>query len=245
MSVRDDVRRLLATGLSVNEVAARLGLAPNTVAYHRNRRERRATPVSDLRHTVGRVSTRDEVARLLAQGVAKAEIARRLGVTKATVSYHVGRLGGPVDERAARRYDWAAVQAYYDCGFTKRECEAAFGFSSASWHEAVRRGDIVARSRRIPDDELFVKGVRRNRLHLKLRLLKTGRCAVCGLSSWQGAPLSLALHHRNGDRLDHRIENLELLCPNCHSQTDNFAGRNRNLRLVKPAAGEDEDEDAA
>jgi 5-methylcytosine-specific restriction endonuclease McrA len=36
----------------------------------------------------------------------------------------------------------------------------------------------------------------------------------------------MALHHINGDRLDNRLENLELLCPNCHSQTETFAGRN-------------------
>jgi hypothetical protein len=44
--------------------------------------------------------------------------------------------------------------------------------------------------------------------------------------------LSLALHHRNGDGEDNRLENLELLCPNCHSQTDTFAGRNRRARAA-------------
>lgn len=239
VSIRDEVRRLLASGLNVSEVASRLGVAPNTVAYHRDWQEPRTIPVSDLRYTVGRVATRDEVAKLLAEGVAKADIARRLGVTKATVSYHARRLGEPVDDRAARRYDWVAIQAYYDCGFTKRECEHAFGFCSYSWHQAVKRGDIVARPRRMPDQEFFVKGVRRSRGQLKSRLLEAGirkpACAVCAISTWHGAPLSLSLHHVNGDRMDHRIENLELLCPNCHSQTDNFAGRKRGLRVVAPS----------
>jgi 5-methylcytosine-specific restriction endonuclease McrA len=66
---------------------------------------------------------------------------------------------------------------------------------------------------------------------LKLRLLsaglKHGRCEECGLSEWRGKSLSLQLHHINGDRHDHRFENLRLLCPNCHSQTHNFGARNR------------------
>jgi len=47
-----------------------------------------------------------------------------------------------------------------------------------------------------------------------------------------GDPLALALHHVNGDNCDDRLENLALLCPNCHSQTENFAGRNVRSRKV-------------
>jgi hypothetical protein len=65
---------------------------------------------------------------------------------------------------------------------------------------------------------------------LKKRLLEEGlltwRCSLCGIDAWRGHPLSLQLDHINGDRWDNRLENLRLLCPNCHSQTDTFAGRN-------------------
>jgi 5-methylcytosine-specific restriction endonuclease McrA len=40
----------------------------------------------------------------------------------------------------------------------------------------------------------------------------------------------VALHHINGDRLDNRLENLQLLCPNCHSQTSTYSGRNGHRR---------------
>lgn len=56
--------------------------------------------------------------------------------------------------------------------------------------------------------------------------LKENKCEICGLSEWQGKHLVCELHHINGDSTDNRIENLLILCPNCHSQTDNFRSRN-------------------
>ena len=47
----------------------------------------------------------------------------------------------------------------------------------------------------------------------------------------------MALHHINGDRLDNRLENLTLLCPNCHAQTPNFSGRNRKVGRLQVASG--------
>jgi len=52
-------------------------------------------------------------------------------------------------------------------------------------------------------------------------------CSNCDLIDWLNQPLSLQLDHKNGNRCDNRLENLRFLCPNCHSQTPNFCGRNR------------------
>lgn len=59
--------------------------------------------------------------------------------------------------------------------------------------------------------------------------LKENRCEVCGISSWNGKLLNCQLHHINGNHLDNRLENLQILCPNCHSQTDNYC-RNANTK---------------
>ena len=184
------------------------------------------------------VETRELVSFLLRQGMSKSVIARTLGVTKSTVSYHARRLGEPVDERGARRYDWSLIQQYYDEGHSVRECIAQFGFSSQTWHAAVQRGAIVPRIHPMPLERLLVADTYRSRHNMKLRLLgegvKENRCEECGLTEWLGRPLSMALHQVNGDGRDNRLENLRLLCPNCHSQTDNFSGRGRRTLRVVP-----------
>ena len=64
---------------------------------------------------------------------------------------------------------------------------------------------------------------------LKKKLIEEGykedKCESCGLVEWLGVKLSLELHHKDGDRFNNKFENLEILCPNCHSITPNFRGR--------------------
>jgi 5-methylcytosine-specific restriction endonuclease McrA len=66
--------------------------------------------------------------------------------------------------------------------------------------------------------------------------LKTECCEGCGLTEWCGKPIPLQLHHVNGDGRDQRLENLQLLCANCHSQTDNWGGRNVRRRATQTSA---------
>lgn len=71
-----------------------------------------------------------------------------------------------------------------------------------------------------------------SRAGMRKRILRENliehKCSECGISEWRGKKLSLHLDHINGDRWDHKIENLRFLCPNCHSLTETYTGKNKN-----------------
>lgn len=91
------------------------------------------------------------------------------------------------------------------------------------------KASLAKRNR--PLEEILVENSNyTNNSSLKKRLLEEGllkyECYECHISEWNGKPLSLQLDHINGNNSDNRLENLRFLCPNCHSQTETFSGRN-------------------
>ena len=108
---------------------------------------------------------------------------------------------------------------------------ARLGLSTEHWlGQAWRRGATTSVRTPIPIDELLVAGRHVNSPRFKKRLISVGllvaRCDECGIAEWRGQPAPLQLDHINGDRTDNRLENLRLLCPNCHAQTDTYCGKN-------------------
>lgn len=185
----------------------------------------------------------DAIQRSYDRGCTVGECRKAFGITFQTWAKAVsaGRLRlrpGPFAD-GRKRFDWQAIQADYDRGRTFYQCMERFGFSRCAWHKAVRRGEIRPRPLGRPLAEI-VRG-HGSRANVKRRLLKSGllqnRCQECGLTEWLGSPLSIQIDHVNGVRDDHRLENLRMLCPNCHSQTETFGHRRRpNRQLLQDPA---------
>ena len=84
----------------------------------------------------------------------------------------------------------------------------------------------------IADTEAFIQNSTLARHVIKKRIIRDNlldyKCSCCGLTDyWNGKKLSLQLDHINGINNDNRLENLRFLCPNCHSQQDTYASKNR------------------
>ena len=97
-----------------------------------------------------------------------------------------------------------------------------------AWSKGKKIGNQCTKKIELKD--ILVKNSTYQTNRLKKRLIAEGyklhKCECCGNTEQNGKPIPLELHHKNGDHFDNRLENLEILCPNCHAQTDNYCGKN-------------------
>jgi Zn finger protein HypA/HybF involved in hydrogenase expression len=98
-------------------------------------------------------------------------------------------------------------------------------FSGKGW----RKGSTSPVVKPTPLENILVKNSAYQSAKLKKRLVSAGikleKCENCDLTQWLGNKIPLELHHSNADKTDNRLENLIVLCPNCHSFTDNYRGK--------------------
>lgn len=103
-------------------------------------------------------------------------------------------------------------------------------FRGQTWNKGLYWTDYTSYNKL---DDILKDNVNFRATTLKNRLVKEGlkeyKCEKCGnKGEWMGEKFTLELHHINGNHFDNRLENLQILCPNCHSQTKTF--RNKSER---------------
>ena len=84
--------------------------------------------------------------------------------------------------------------------------------------------------------EEYIQGTNVKSPILKAKLIRDGlkkdECEICGVSTWQGVKLPLELHHKDGDHFNNQFDNLQILCPNCHSIQEGNSGANAGKYTV-------------
>ena len=88
-------------------------------------------------------------------------------------------------------------------------------------------------STKVNIDKYFIKNSTHGTTPMKRIILRENlieyKCSCCGNNGyWNNKNLNLQLHHIDGDRTNNELSNLTFLCPNCHSQTENYSGSNAN-----------------
>ncbi|WP_395360815.1 HNH endonuclease [Streptomyces sp. YH02] len=193
---------------TLTEALERLGVDPRspTRAYVRGRMRKLGVDCSHFEREGARW-TREALTEAVAASTSVYDVLRWLGV----------ELVGGQHTHISRRIKALGIDTSH--------------FTASRWTEQMRYNQ-----RRRGPEEILVQDTsthpRRERSSILRRaMLEAGvgeRCALCGTEAvWLGRPLPLEVDHADGDWRNNRIENLRLLCPNCHSTTDTYRGRGK------------------
>jgi hypothetical protein len=199
----EQLRDAVAQSRSISQTLRLLGLRPVGGNYDTIRRIVAELGL-DTRHFVRRN-----------RATATEAVLREAVASASTRTEAMSLLGWPSSSGSRRRL--AEMVALYNVDTSH--------FRQAAWNKGMRFGSSGR-----PLSEHLVDGSTCKSSWLRLRLVEENildpECAACGGRTWHGHPIPLELDHKNGDRRDNRLENLALLCPNCHALTPTYRGRN-------------------
>jgi len=138
---------------------------------------------------------------------------------------------------------WCCSPHYNTCNATRKRNSDGLrrayidGRKKNVFTDEHRQRTIDLRKKRVVDDITNGSTLYRSNHYLKKiireRELLVWKCSDCGIERWNNKEIGLELDHIDGDAANNNLENLRLLCPNCHSQTDTFRGRSINTGKKK------------
>jgi len=180
-----------------------------------------------------------EIRGLLKSGATCAEVVKKIGVKRSTVDYHAKKIGVSILVGHYRKYNWSDIQNDITGGMTVKEIREKHGFAVGSYTKAVNRGELNPKKPLVQMslDELCalfdgLDVLPYHRQCIRKKMVSEGipyECAWCGVSEWRGRKLTLDVDHVDGCRTHNVRTNFRFLCPNCHSITPTWKGRNKKI----------------
>jgi len=109
-------------------------------------------------------------------------------------------------------------------------------YSLVDWDNVNNNIDKKAKQFNAWEKKTYDRLFNGEKLHIqtlrKLLIKDVGNCCeICNNSIWIDIPITLEIHHIDGDNKNNELKNLQILCPNCHSQTDNYKAKNIKKRI--------------
>ena len=205
---------------------------------------------------------RNEILNLRENGLSYSEISKRLNCSKSLVAFYCTRCDIEKQkqrEESKKEYEKIVCDLVKRCDNINQVCKELGKKQTTANRLLIKRIiekykidtshfviDYAKRTnkKKMDDCDIFVINSSYQTAKLKNRLILKGykeyKCEMCGRTTWEGKPIPLQTHHINGDNSDNRIENLQLLCPNCHAFTDTYCGKNISKSNLKEIHAEKE-----
>lgn len=199
----EEVIRLKENGMNYREIHKKTNIPYHTVSDWGSGRRDRGKSKFGIEADIRKSFTDDQFIEAVKISFSKAQVLKNLSLVPAGANYKMVNL----------------MLKKLNLDTSHFTGQAHLKGKTHNWSEKIELSDIL------------VNGSVYSSHKLKLRLIKdnilVNECSKCKIIEWQGEKLSLHLDHINGVNDDNRIENLRLLCPNCHSQTDTYCGKNK------------------
>lgn len=189
-----------------------------------------------------------KIIELRLQGNSYRQIATLLGCSKSTVSYHCGRRGL---NNGYHKYTKEELGGLIVGCTSVREALVRLGRRPDGGHKGLRHKirDILIEQETyigqshnkgkvyISNEKFFRRNSNRRtfavRNALFIRKIKNKVCESCDCDEWLDKPIPLEVHHRDGDKTNNELGNLQILCPNCHALTDTYKNKKRKAPVAK------------